>query len=404
MSGSDTRPSHLGGSRTLRAILAAVALSTAGVLPVFLVGAESSFEHRSLGLSGLAVSFLISAFFFVASGASWLSGRWGARLRPELAMRVGASATCVGSGLVLVAGNVCILAVALVLCGAGYGAAQPAVSTFLLRHVRKARQGFAFGLRQTSVPMATLMSGVTVAFIARTGWRNAYAVPVLLVAVTFLLLMGNKQEGAVGGIRRIQPASAAPPMGWSMTVLAVAFGFGASTIYVFASFNVPYSMTQGFDTSSAGALAAAGGFLALLVRLGAGICNDRYPSAQQLRVVGLMLLVSGSGYAVVAFGGRSTLIPATLVVFAAGSGWNGLALHALVRAFPEQATRATGAGLTGAYLGGAIGPPVFGLLVDSLGYAVAWVCVLAFAVAAGVMMLLGWVMTRSAERPRWQVI
>jgi hypothetical protein len=60
------------------------------------------------------------------------------------------------------------------------------------------------------------------------------------------------------------------------------------------------------------------------------------------------------------------------VGFAAGWGYNGLFLYAVVRLHPQAPARTTGIAPAGAFAGGVIGPPLFGLIGASMSYATAW--------------------------------
>lgn len=380
---------------SVRPMFAAMTLSTAGVLPVFLVGAESIFERRAFGLSALEISLMVSGFLLAASGSSWLSHRIGFHGRPEPSMRLGGVATCVGCALVLGIQSIPSLVGTLVISGVGYGIAQPAVSAFLTQQVHDSRQGMAFAVRQTAVPVATLISGISVAFLAAVGWQYAYAIPIVLIAATFVSIADTNEPSS--DIVRTFANAAAVPLGRGAGALIVGIGLGGATIYVFGSFNVPYSMSKGLSVGAAGALAIVGGGAAMLVRLISGIYSDRRDFAN-LQVAGVMLLIGALGYGAVALGDRRLLIPAALIAFAAGSGWNGLALHALERASPQRSTHATGKALAFTYLGSALGESVFGALVDHLGYQRAWLCIAVLSVVAGTMMLVSWVKIRTLKR------
>jgi MFS family permease len=364
-------------------IAAATALSAAGVLPVLLVGAESTFEQSSLGFSSNEIALCIAGFFMLASASSWASRRFHAQ--PEVIMRGGAAVIVCGSLSVLFSGSAAVLCVALAAAGITYGGTQPAVSAYLATYVRSQRQGLAFGLRQTAVPAATILSGLAVAFVAHTTWERAYIAPAIL-AVTSATFLRRGPHNASARPRVANRNIDVERNG--LVLIAIGLGLGAAAVFTLSTFSVPYSISRGLGAGSAGVLVAVGGVAGLIVRLFVGWESDRH-RFNKLRVSGAMLLLGACCYAGVAFGSSVVLVIATVGAFAAGAGWNGLVIHTLVQAFPRRAAHATGAALTAAYFGGAIGPLLFSALAHVSGDSIAWSCIVLLAVAAAVLMLVG---------------
>lgn len=366
----------------LAPISAAVALSTAGVLPVLLVGAEATFEERSLNLSSEYIALIIAGFFLSAATSSWLSRVIHAR--PDLVMRAGSTLMVTSCLIVLLMGTRLALVGALILAGVAYGGTQPAVSSYLGMHVHNRSQGVAFGLRQTAVPIATVTAGLTVAVVSNESWRYAYLMPAILVLAAFTFMSANPIPSVTGGARR---GRAVTPASRGLALVAMATGLGGAAAYILSALCIPYCISRGFGAREAGTLAAVGGIAALLARLGMGVGSDRH-AFSKLRAAGFMLLLGGISFGGVAFGGSIVLAVAVVAAFATGSGWNGLALHSLVESFPDSATRATGTALTAVYIGAAVGPPLFELIAGRSGGDVAWACVMALTLTAGMLMLV----------------
>jgi predicted MFS family arabinose efflux permease len=109
---------------------------------------------------------------------------------------------------------------------------------------------------------------------------------------------------------------------------------------------------------------------------------------RHLRTVAVLVAVGVAGYLALGSGIADLLIPATLLAFGAGWGYNGLFNLAVVRAFPQSPARATGITQIGTYIGGMVGPLGFGLLVDHQGYDLAWIlCAAVAAVGSGVFLI-----------------
>src|SRR3712207_8300789 len=79
---------------------------------------------------------------------------------------------------------------------------------------------------------------------------------------------------------------------------------------------------------------------------------------------------------------NSLLVLGTLLAFGAGWGWPGLFNFAVVLTNPGAPAAATGITQTGASGGAALGPLVFGLVVEATSYDVAWLVSGAIALAA----------------------
>jgi predicted MFS family arabinose efflux permease len=76
-------------------------------------------------------------------------------------------------------------------------------------------------------------------------------------------------------------------------------------------------------------------------------------------------------------------------------GWPGVFIYAVVRAFPHAPAAATGVTQTGAFLGSATGPMLFGLVAARGSYDAAWLLSAGLAVAGAAAMLV----SRAALRP-----
>lgn len=383
-----------GKSARVNPIALAVSISAGGALPVFLIGSLSVEEGKSLGISTGDAAFLVALFFaaaaFGAAGLGKLTDVLGARVM----MQIGAAGT--GAGTLIMSGSdiVFLFALGTVLAGVAYGASQPAVSRFLSESVRETRHGTAFGLRQTGVPVATLLAGLAAALTSASGdWRIAYFGPLALSVANLTLLY--RVVGAAAGPESVGPAEPKPNLvGWPLlTLLGGSLGLGAGTIYVIASFSVPSARFIGISAAYAGVIGAVGGGMALLSRVTAGILADALRFAP-LRVAGIMLISGASGYLLLSTQAKDLVVVGIFVAFSIGSGWNALFLLSLSRDFPGNSGKATGIGLAGAYVGGVLGPLVFGLIFSSAGFTVAWLVEGVVAVCAGAGALVAWSMIR----------
>jgi MFS family permease len=124
----------------------------------------------------------------------------------------------------------------------------------------------------------------------------------------------------------------------------------------------------------------------------------------RLRLVAAMLGVGAIGFLLLASGSGGLIVPGVMFAFGAGWGWPGLFNFAVVKTHPNTPAAATGITQTGASGGAALGPLVFGLVVEAASYDAAWLLCGAIALVALVTILAGWAMIlRDRARAQSQV-
>ena len=162
---------------SLRVFLAPLLVSIAIVLPITLLGALFVVIGPEFGLDrtelGLLVGVFLGVSILVAPAAGVFSERSGASGAITVAA-VLAAVACVG--IAAVADSLLGLVPWLVAAGLANAVGQPATAIFVVQTVPSARQGFAFGIKQATAPLGTLLAGVAVPVFALTiGWRWAFA-------------------------------------------------------------------------------------------------------------------------------------------------------------------------------------------------------------------------------------
>jgi MFS family permease len=273
-------------------------------------------------------------------------------------------------GIATVAGRWSALVALLVLGGLANAFAQPAANMALAQGIRAGRQGLAFGVKQSAIPVATLLAGVAVpVFAVALGWRWAFVaaavLAVLVVATVPSLAAPARREPGAGRLeRRAVPA---------LAVLAVAGALGAAAANAMGVFMVDAAVDSGWGEGAAGTLLSAGSLAGLTVRLVVGWAIDRRQGWGLAVVAGLM--ACGSAGFLLLGNAAGTPVLYTLgavVAFGAGWGWPGLFHFSVVHAHRRAPATATGFVQTGVFTGGIFGPMAFGYLADGRSYAVAW--------------------------------
>ncbi|MPZ74504.1 MAG: MFS transporter [Nitriliruptorales bacterium] len=366
-----TRVSTQGGLSSTGMIVATIGSVTLSVMPAFLVGGLAVLVRRELGLSEAQLGLAVSAFY----ASSALTAVWGGhlteRLGPEAAMGVAA----VGSGASLLATGALArswwsLVVFLALGGVANSIAQPATNLGLARRVRTGRLGIAFGIKQTNGPVATLIAGLAVPVVGLTlGWRWAFGL-LAAAAVGFALVVGTR--GSRHGDRLVAKVQISQLPMAELVMLAFANVAGTAAAAALITFYVESLVASGIDVGAAGLWFAVGSVVGTGARVTWGHVADRGRNDALGQVVTLQL-IGVAGYVLFALTDSvPALVLSTFIAFAAGWGWFGLLLLAVVQRNPRAPGAASGIVNAGVSGGGIIGPPAFGWIVERSGYPAAW--------------------------------
>jgi len=385
---ADARPGRRGSTPGLATVATAI---VAAILPVFLVG-SLSVEIRGDLRHGEATAGLVLAAFFGASAiVSSRLGRWVDRVGPRTAL------TTALSGAVLVEAGIAVGAVSawslalLVACGGVCNAtAQLGANVFIARDVPVPRQGVGFAIKQSAMPGASLIAGLTLPAVALSlGWRWAFAFGAVFTGVALVLVRRN----IVVEPRRSRSEAAdamaeSPPPRGALPALAIAAAFSTAAAITLGGFFVESAIDAGITASHAGFAFAAGSVVSIMVRLAVGAAADRRPG-NLLGVVAAMIAL-GAAMSVL-FTWRTPVVQfiGVPLAFGAGWAWPGLFNLSVVRASPGFPGRATGITQTGTYVGGASGPILFGAIAEHASYSTAWVVAAALGLAASAAVLVG---------------
>lgn len=395
MIGSMRAPVEATGTRSRRTTGAALVALVVSVLPAFLLGGVAVLVRRDLGFSESALGAAISAFFLASGLAAVPGGRLAERLGGLRATAVGVAGSSLAlAGVAVAARSWALLVAFLAVGGVANSITQPATNLALARAVPVARQGLAFGVKQTNGPVATFLAGISAPLVGITvGWRWAFA----LAAVGALAFF------AVAPRPYHDPPSRHPPGGQAagdaptraVVLLAVGAGAGTAAAASLMGFYVESAVAAGLSVGAAGWWFATGSVAGTAARVVWGWTADR-PRGEAATLVLVLLLAGAFGFALL---GTTTawpvFLPATVAAFAAGWGWFGLLLFAVVQRSPSAPARATAAVIAGVSGGGIVGPPAFGLLVERQGYPVAWMAAAAALVVAAAFVAAG---TRAGDR------
>lgn len=373
-------------------VVAAGVAALLGALTVWIVSAVSPLMRADLGMTEERLGLGVSTYFAVSALVAWMGGGLSDRIGARRTLTTGVACSLAAVvGLVWLAGSWIHVVGLLALAGVGSAIIQPATNHAIVRAVRAPRHGLALGLKQASVPMATLLAGVGVPTLAVTlGWRWAFTVPAA-AGLAFLVVRGRLPDGRRP---RARLADAQPADGSGvrlpLVLTAVAGGVGVGAVSAATAFLVPYLVAEGTSEGTAGWVLALASLAGVTMRVLNGWRADASETSSVTMIATLLGLGAIGAVAVgVAPSVWITGLGAMLMV-GAGWGWNGLLVLAIVRAYPATPGLATGISQVGIRGGGALGPGAFGLVIGAAGYASGWVSVgVAMAVAAVLMLFAG---------------
>lgn len=372
------------GSRRVgvRAVAAAIAVMTAGVLPVHLTGALAPELQDDLGFGDTGLGVAVGLYFGLSALATSAGGRFTDRVGPSRSLRLAAAASTMALvALAVLVRSYGALLVALAASTVGNAIAQPG-SNVLVQQATPARvRGVSFGVKQSGIPLSTFLAGVSLPLLAtRAGWQWAFAAAAGIGVVAWLLqprqVTVRRADGRAGGL------SAADRVVIRRLTLGAAFG--AAAVAPISTFLVRAAEDAGMGAGAAGSLLAAGSVLLIAIRVGAGAAADRQPF-DRFGAVATLLAVGTAGFALFAVGRPATLVLGTVLAFGAGWGWPGLFNLGVVETFPHAPGAATGRTQAGIFVGAVIGPLVTGVLADRVSFAAAWITTGTAAAVAAVL-------------------
>lgn len=352
-------------------VMATISSVTLSVMPAFLIGGVAVLMRQDLALSEAQLGVAVSGFYAAAMLTAVWGGHLTERLGAEAAMALAAGGTAASLiGTALWARGWLSLTVALAVGGVANSIAQPATSLGLARSVRSSRLGLAFGIKQTNGPVAMLIAGLALPLIGLTiGWRWAFAL-MAATAFGFAIVVGRRRARRPDRpVRPPRPTRLPMP---ELVMLALANVAGTAAAAALITFYVESLVAAGVSVGAAGIWFAAGSVIGTAARVTWGHVADRRRH-DALRHVIVLQLTGAAGFMLLAASDSTpVLVLCTLIAFAAGWGWFGLLLLAVVQRHPAAPGAASGIVNVGVSGGGIVGPPAFGAIVEAAGYPAAW--------------------------------
>lgn len=365
-------------------VVATVAMA-ASMWSLYAVSALAPFLVADLGLSRAAFGGLVTATFAVAAVTSLVTGSAVDTLGADRGLLALAAAVAVALLAASAASGYGWLVAAIAVAGIGQALANPATNVLLTSGVPAERRAVAIGVKQSGVQAASFFAGLALpAVAAALGWRAALRwsalLPLgLLLAVWWLVPRDRPSRSGGSWWRWSRP----PPWLARLMTYSLLLGTGLSAVSAY----LPLYAVQGLGMAAwtAGLALAAFGVSGLVARVLWARWADRLPDVTaalswlSALAVGCVALVWLAGPA-----WSGLLWVGAIGVGGSAGAANAVSMLAVVRRGGPTG-RHSGLVSLGFFGGFVLGPSLFGLAAEHIGYGAAWLVVAAMFGASSVL-------------------
>ena len=378
--------------RSLRGLPVIAAAIVAAIMPAFFLGSLSVEIRSELGYGESAAGLVFASFFAASAVVSSRMGRWVDSVGPRVGLSAALAGTClIEMAIALGARTLAALVALSAIAGICNATAQLGANVYIARNLPLQRQGIGFAVKQSAMPGAALIAGLLLPSVALTlGWRWVFAIGSALGVAALIAVRVRVEPASQPAQNRehnLQRDTQRAPRG-ALVMLAVAAAFSTAAAITLGGFFVESTINSGVSPATAGYAFALGSLISILVRLLVGGYADRH-SGNLLGVVAIMILLGSCTSLIFVFQTPAAHFIGLPLAFGAGWAWPGLFNLSVVRASPGFPGRATGITQTGVYVGGAVGPVLFGFTAEHWSYSAAWVLAAVLGVCAAGAVTLG---------------
>lgn len=372
-------------AETRRLTLLALAATGVGFLPWFAISALGPFLIADLDASPALPGRLIGAMFVVGVAGCLLAGELVHRLGPARVLRLTLSVGGIAIAGMALAPNLPVLAVAVAAAGLVIAVPMPATAALVATRIASDRRGAIIGLAQSGQQLGALTAGAILPLLAAAfGWRwslAAAAAGALVIAAAF----GRGRHDDRDTAPRTEITYRTPR--WLM---AYALLMSSWTVGAVAFLPVFGSEVHGLTGTEAGRLVTVIGAVAIAGKIlwGHAAGGAKHPTRPPI----VLSLVAALGLALAALSselGVWALWASAAVVGAGTLSWPVVTLSLIARrTSPEVAGAVSGRILAAGFSGSAIGPVLFGFLLETRGFTTAWVSGIAVTLVATAIVIV----------------
>ncbi len=368
----------------------------AGTVSIVSVLAMAPVITRDLGLGAAEFGFFITAYYGAQAVFSMPAGGLVDRVGVGRALVICHGIMAVGALLFSRAGSFEAALAALAVMGSGYSISNPATARGVFEWFPYERRATAMGIKQVGVPLGGILGAANGALVTFAAWGPIMAGVAVLVLVNGLLCIKLARLPAAGARQDAQHPLAnirevMKDRNINRLVLVNGFyNFGQTNFFAFLTLFLR-EVTQASQPMASLAIGIAQAASAV-ARIGWGVISDTVfggrrkgltvglGAAGAVGLVAMALIKPGQG---VALGlGLALVLGLTIASFAPL-----VQTLSVESTEPRLAGSSLGYNIFGTHIGGMIGPPLFGAVVDATGaYGAGWLMTAA-AVGAGVLVL-----------------
>lgn len=369
-----------------KAIAVACAATIVAALPMMLTGGLAVQMSEEIGFGVAALGVLIALFRGTSSATTFLWGVATDRLGATAALRIAAVVSALACAGIALTQELGWMMVWMVVGGTGIAIALPATNRLIVNAVPIERRGMGFGIKQSSLPIASVLAGLSVPLIGLTiGWRYAFWIGCVFASGVLISVGVRGPKSSTTSTPR--PRGGPIERRGLILLMGCAFGLSNLASSAMPAFYVDAAVDAGTSPSLAGTVLALAGAGAIAVRFSTGVASDRIASGHLHLCAGL-LTVGAIGLGLLMTERPGLMAAGVLLGMAGVWGVNGVFWYALMRAYHNVPGKATGIVATIGHAGGTLGPLIFGGVAASSSYSAAWaICGAAALTAAGTMSL-----------------
>ncbi len=347
-----------------------------GTLPIVSVMAMAPVIQQDLGLSVTQVGLLVSGYYMAQTIGAVPAGGLADRIGVGSALLVAHGLLIAGALIFSQANDFAGAVAGTIVMGFGYSIVNPSTAKGILTWFSARRRATAMGVKQTGVPIGGVLAAANGALVTLFSWQSIFVAMACVIVVSSLLCLLLVEAQHHTAHKSI-----------AATVRQMLQVGRITNIRVLFLANIPWNMGQAnffsyltiFMREAAGTSQPVAGLVlglaqisSALGRIGWGVVSDTlFRGARKWITVGLC--------------GASAVLMLAMAAVEPGVGlWLGIALAfglgvsiasyptlaqtlAVESVDPGQSGAALGYSLMGTSIGGVVGPPIFGAVVDYTG-------------------------------------
>ncbi|MFQ5764259.1 MAG: MFS transporter [Rhodospirillales bacterium] len=405
---TDQPPPTGGGDNPWTGRLARLVLThVVGTVSIVSVLTMAPVIIRDLGLSAIEFGFLATAYYGAQAVGSLPAGGLVDRLGVGRTLVICHGIMLIGPLLLAQAEGLGGALAALALMGIGYSISNPATARGVFEWFPPERRATAMGIKQVGVPLGGIVGAGNGALATVVAWPAIMVGVAALILLSGVLCLGLARLPGTSARGRGNPLSnigaVMKDMNLNRFVLINGlYNFGQTNFFAFLTLFMREAALASQPVASLAVGVAQA--TSAVARIGWGVVSDNlFGSRRKALVVGLgaaatvflvLMTAVSPGWGVYLGLGLALLLGASLASYAP------LVQTITVEAVePRLAGSAIGFNMVGTHIGGMIGPPVFGAVIDATGtYGAGWLMTAA-VVVAGTAMLCFWFRERPAAAP-----